>query len=56
MKEGLSQLENSPNSSLFYSKVKCNPMNSFNKTIITTIKDEIEANNLPANATKTKRQ
>ena len=51
LKEGLSQLENSPNSSLFYSKVKRNPINSFNKTIITTIKDEIEANNLPANAT-----
>ena len=51
LKEGLSQLENSPNSSLSYSKVKPNPINSFNKTIITTIKDEIEANNLPANAT-----
>ena len=51
LKEGLSQLENSPNSSLLYSKVKRNPINSFNKTIITTIKDEIEANNLPANAT-----
>ena len=50
-KEGLSQLENSPNSSLFYSKVKCNPINSFNKAILTTIKDEIEANILPANAT-----
>ena len=45
VKEGLSQLENSPNSSLFYSKVKPYPINSFNKTIITTIKDEIEANN-----------
>ena len=51
LKEDLSQLENSPNSSLFYSKVKRNPINSFNKTIVTTIKDEIEANNLPANAT-----
>ena len=51
LKEGLSPLENSPNSSLFYSKVKRNPINLFNKTIITTIKDEIEANNLPANAT-----
>ena len=49
--EGLSQLKNSPNSSLFYSKVKRNPINFFNKTMITTIKDEIEANNLPANAT-----
>ena len=51
LKEGLSQLENSPNNSLFYSKVKHIPINSFNKTIITTIKDEIEANNLPANGT-----
>ena len=51
LKEGLSQLENSPNSSLFFSKVKRNPINSFNKTIIITIKDEIEANNLPGNAT-----
>ena len=51
VKEGLSQLENSPNSLLFYSKVKCNPINSFNKTIITTIKDEIETNNLAANGT-----
>ena len=51
LKEGLSQLENSPDSSLFNSKVKRNPINSFNKTIITTIKDEIEANNLPTNAT-----
>ena len=51
LKEGLSQLENSPNSLLFYSKVKRNPINSFNKTIITTIKDEIKANNLPAYAT-----
>ena len=51
IKEGLSQLENSLNSSLFYSKVKRNPISSFNKTIITTIKGEIEANNLPANAT-----
>ena len=51
LKEGLTQLESSPNSSLFYSKVKCNPFNSFNKAILTTIKDEIEANILPANAT-----
>ena len=51
LKEGLSQLENSHNSSLFYSKVKRDLINSLNKTIITTIKDEIEANNLPANAT-----
>ena len=51
LKESLSQLENNLNSSLFYSKVKGNPINSFNETIITTIKDEIEANNLPANAT-----
>ena len=51
LKEGLPQLKNSPNSSLLYSKVKRNPINSFNKTIITTIKDEIEATSLPANAT-----
>ena len=31
--------------------VKLNPVISFNKIIITTIKNEIEANNLPANAT-----
>ena len=48
VKECLSQLENSPNSSLFYSKVKCNPISSFHKTIITTIEDEIKADNLPA--------
>ena len=51
LKEGLSQLKNSPNSSLFYSKAKRNPINSFNETKLTTIKDEIEANNLPATAT-----
>ena len=51
LKEGLSHLQNSPNNSSFYSKVKHIPINSFNKTIITTIKDEIEANNLPANGT-----
>ena len=51
LKEGLSQLENRPNSSLFFSKVKRNPINLFNKTIITTIEDEIEANDLLANAT-----
>ena len=40
VKEGLSQLE---------TKVKRNPINSFNETIIITIKDDIEANTCKCN-------